>query len=402
MNPLSASRSRLLLAILAGSLFTAAQSFTPLVDKRFSYPGGIPYQVDTDNGDRGRQTGYNRCNSTTDNQNSLCQTSFINSIDDFCLWAPINPNSLVGTVEGEMVAWCTKPGRGTRVIPAGTLQGVQFMKTPDYVQVVGFIDQTKINLAASDDGGEMDPHGADLRGNPLGGLLYSTGFGGGFKQVIEWHNFLGSDFFCLKACDPAGRNAPRFCEHIYDRIGCAYNAPNNARNGVFESCQGANQDFPGVYVQGGVTHTYTQPPESLGPILSIPYTARVPASSNCAQFASASIYAAGAHVTIPGDQVTTTPTPKPTPPTNSPVPTTTPSSTGTDVTVSTTSNLLTEASFAQTPSSSVTVVVTSTQQTPSSPSGSAPGVSQSAAAMTLTISGAASLMGVVFSVLFFA
>lgn len=81
---------------------------------------------------------------------------------DFCLWAPIDPNSSVGVVEGEMVAWCTKPGRGTRVIPAGTLQGVQFMKTPDYVQVVGFIYQTKINLAAGDDGGEMDPHGADL------------------------------------------------------------------------------------------------------------------------------------------------------------------------------------------------------------------------------------------------
>ena len=36
------------------------------------------------------------------------------------------------------------------------------MRTPDYVQVVGFIDQTKINMAASDFGGELDPHGADL------------------------------------------------------------------------------------------------------------------------------------------------------------------------------------------------------------------------------------------------
>jgi len=36
------------------------------------------------------------------------------------------------------------------------------MKTPDYVQVVGFIDQTKINMLKGDYGGEMDPHGADL------------------------------------------------------------------------------------------------------------------------------------------------------------------------------------------------------------------------------------------------
>lgn len=36
------------------------------------------------------------------------------------------------------------------------------MRTPDYVQVVGFIDQTQINLQADDTGGELDPHGADL------------------------------------------------------------------------------------------------------------------------------------------------------------------------------------------------------------------------------------------------
>lgn len=81
---------------------------------------------------------------------------------DFCLWAPIDPNSLVGNVEGEMVAWCTKPGRGTRLIPKDSLQGVQFMKTPDYVQVVGFVNQQRIFLDPTDFGGEMDPHGADL------------------------------------------------------------------------------------------------------------------------------------------------------------------------------------------------------------------------------------------------
>lgn len=61
-----------------------------------------------------------------------------------------------------MVAWCSKPGHGTRLIPAGALTGVQFLKTPDYIQIVGFIDQTKVNIANGDYGGEMDPHGADL------------------------------------------------------------------------------------------------------------------------------------------------------------------------------------------------------------------------------------------------
>jgi len=61
-----------------------------------------------------------------------------------------------------MVAWCTRPGHGTRIIPDGTITGVQFTRAPDYIQVVGFMDQTKINILEGDAGGEMDPHGADL------------------------------------------------------------------------------------------------------------------------------------------------------------------------------------------------------------------------------------------------
>lgn len=47
--------------------------------------------------------------------------------------------------------------QGTRLIPEGALQGVQFLRAPSYVQVVGIIDQTKINIQAGDYGGEMDP-----------------------------------------------------------------------------------------------------------------------------------------------------------------------------------------------------------------------------------------------------
>lgn len=47
-------------------------------------------------------------------------------------------------------------------MPAGTLQGVQYLKTPDYILIAGFIDQTKINIQDGDYGGELDPHGQDL------------------------------------------------------------------------------------------------------------------------------------------------------------------------------------------------------------------------------------------------
>ncbi|KAF7416153.1 hypothetical protein PC9H_002416 [Pleurotus ostreatus] len=285
---------------------------TPLAEKHFPYPSGIPYQADTENLIRGRQTGYNQCNSTTENQDSLCQTAFVNAVDDFCLWAGNKPDSVVGDTEGESVAWCTKPGHGTRLIPEGAIKGVQFIRTPDYLQVVGFIDQTRINIKAGDWGGELDPHGADLRGNPLGGLMYSNGWSNGnsdsYVQVIEWHNFMGGDQFCMKVCDPSKPNAARYCEHILDRIGCAFNAPHDAQPNVFEYCQGDNQDFPGIYVENGVTMTYTQPPESLGPITTMPYTARVPAKSQCVTYESANLFAAIATVSLPAPSGTWAPT----------------------------------------------------------------------------------------------
>ncbi|KAG8695020.1 hypothetical protein FRC09_009438 [Ceratobasidium sp. 395] len=284
-----ALRSFVALAVLAtGAL---AQKGVPLAQKDFDY-NNLPYQADTDDGERGRQFGYNICNSTTENQQSLCQTSIINDLSDWCLWSSPEPNGVIGNIEGESVAYCSKAGHGTRLIPAGAIKGAQFMKTPDYIQIVGLIDQSLINLQADDGGGEMDPHGADQRGNPLGGLVFTNAWGGQYKQAKEWHNFMGSNMFCFKACDPNGANAKHYCEHIYDRIGCQYNAPAAYTEGVFETCEGESQDFPGVYTDAaGAVQTYTQPPESLGEIKTMPYTARMPKSSNCVATPSSVLFA---------------------------------------------------------------------------------------------------------------
>ena len=102
---------------------------------------------------------------------------------------------------------------------------------------------------------------------------------------------MGDNAFCLKACDPSGPNPAGFCQHIYDRIGCAYNAPNNAQNNTFEKCDAESGDPPGVFTSNGAVHTYTQPPESLGPITTQPYVIRVPSSSNCQTFSSAALFA---------------------------------------------------------------------------------------------------------------
>ncbi|KAG1834947.1 hypothetical protein DFJ58DRAFT_614576, partial [Suillus subalutaceus] len=82
---------------------------------------------------RSPQVGYNICNSATENQNSTCRTSMVNHIDDFCLRAPFTLHSTIGDTEQEEVVWRTKPGHGTRVILNGTLQGVQLIRTSEYI-----------------------------------------------------------------------------------------------------------------------------------------------------------------------------------------------------------------------------------------------------------------------------
>ncbi len=110
---------------------------------------------------------------------------------------------------------------------------------------------------------------------------------------------MGGGVFCLKACDPAGPNAAKYCEHVYDRIGCKYNAPAAYQDGVFESCLGANQDFPGIYTgSNGQVSTYQQPAESLGAITTVPYEPKIPASSQCTTYTSAQLYANAPAATI--------------------------------------------------------------------------------------------------------
>lgn len=112
----------------------------------------------------GPQTGTNKC-GTASSATSECQNVYLNSITDFCLFAPPVPGS-VSDHEGDAVSYCTKSGRGTRLIPEGTITGASFVYAPHYVQVTGKGDFTKINVTPEDAGGELDPHGADGTGNP--------------------------------------------------------------------------------------------------------------------------------------------------------------------------------------------------------------------------------------------
>jgi hypothetical protein len=286
---------------------------TPLASLSFAYPTGVPYQAMPFQIVRGSQSGYNICNSTTENQQSQCQTAIINSISDFCLFGPPEPNSTISDTEGIEVAMCSQPGHGTRLIPNGTFTGIQVLNNANYMQIVAHTNQVNINMNIDDFGGELDPHGQDLAGNPMGGLVFSTHFSSDnttYNQVQEWNMFIGGNITAIKIC--TGANAAGFCRNTLDRIGIAYNMPNNAQDGVFEVCDSDTMGLPGVYTSNGQTITYTQPAESLGAITTLPYTPVVPSSSNCVTYQSAQLFSALASVAGPTASGASTATPTPT------------------------------------------------------------------------------------------
>ncbi|KAM5543463.1 hypothetical protein V8D89_002714 [Ganoderma adspersum] len=216
------------------------------------------------------QSGTNQCGTGND-QNSTCQNLYVNAIDDWCIFAPPTPgpDAVIGNTERIEVAWCIKPGHGTRLIPDGAITGAHFVQTPDYVQVTGVGDLTKINIPQNDAGGELDPHGADGNGNPIGGLVFTSAFGT-LAQAHEWTNFVAFNEFCIRVCKD-GPNAPALCNHIYDVMGCDWNMPGDYSSGSFDSCKGDTGEPMGVY--GTSTFFQGQNPT--------PAAHPAPASSSC-------------------------------------------------------------------------------------------------------------------------
>ncbi|BGP25763.1 macrofage activating glycoprotein [Rhodotorula toruloides] len=237
----------------------------PLAAAGYTYYslGNLPHKSESG------QTGYNDC-GTTDSQSSMCQTAFVNSVTDFCLWAPPAPGGTIGDTEEIEVAWCTASGHGARLMPQGTVHSAHMLVTPHYTQITGTGDFTKINVQPGDEGGELDPHGATGNGNPVGSLVFSGG-----QQIHEWTSFISDKEFCFRICHDSS-DAWLWCQHIYDLQGCAWNEPGNYGAG-FDTCQGDGTDLPpGVYsAEGGGLSTYQQ---SQGPAPT-PHAAGK--SSNC-------------------------------------------------------------------------------------------------------------------------
>ncbi|CAO1633441.1 unnamed protein product [Sympodiomycopsis kandeliae] len=285
-------------------------------------PSGLP-----DKTEQG-QTGTNKC-GTDSNPNSQCQNSYLNSIDDFCLWGPPVQGE-VAAHEGDVVAYCTKAGRGTRTIPNGAIHGAQFVKAPHYVQVTGTGDFTGMNIVSGDSGGELDPHGADGTGNPKGGIVFHCE-NGKCSQYHEWMQFMSANEFCFRACRD-GPRATSLCRHTYDELGCGFNMPASYPTDHFESCESNDAEdiafYGGSYFAQDMTKTGAQVPGAHAP----------PQSSNCFNVDANAIYGAVSGNAFGG---------------NSPVTSTSSSSSSSATSSSTTSSMSSSSSSSSSMSTSI-------------------------------------------------
>lgn len=240
---------------------------------------------------------------TPQNQSSMARLLSVNSIDDFCVFAPPEPNSVIGNTEEEEVAWCVQARNNARVIPDGTFTAVHFVKSPLYVQVMGMGDFTKINIADNDEGGELDPHGATGNGNPVGGNVTSN-VSGSDVHYEEWMNYMAYNQFCIRICtaENSTYSAAIECQHTLDEMGCNWVMPGDYTDNSFTSCEADAAYPPGVYpLSNGSTSTFAQRytgtftdgagstglftiGETVTP--QTPYS--TPASSNCQTFSTIS------------------------------------------------------------------------------------------------------------------
>ncbi|KAF9027512.1 hypothetical protein BDZ89DRAFT_1134148 [Hymenopellis radicata] len=188
---------------------------------------------------------------TAVNQTSMARLISLNSIDDWCIFAPPDAGVTIGESEAFEVAWCTQARNNARVIPDGVITGASFIKTDFYVELKAYGDFTKINLQAQDFGGELDPHGATGEGNPVGGNVTTNAVDGKDQSYEEWMSFISYNQVCFRICTNANAtwSAGVMCEHKLDEMGCNFVMPGNYNfNGTFESCDGEVAYPPGVYI----------------------------------------------------------------------------------------------------------------------------------------------------------
>ncbi|CAO1622674.1 unnamed protein product [Parajaminaea phylloscopi] len=211
----------------------------------YETPDHLPDQVAP-----GKQSGSNQCRRRwgDSNPNANCQNLYLNGPDDFCLYSAKTKTN-IEDVEPDVVAFCSRKGYGTRLLPQGMITGLHFIKTPTYGQIALVGDFTKLNLNPKDDGTELDNAGPTGLGNPHGALVYTSLWTNGkkYERSHYWHQFIGYDEASIRWCNPHSSKGYLYCPHIYDRMGSEWNDPARYEKGIFESCDGQEGEVPGFY-----------------------------------------------------------------------------------------------------------------------------------------------------------
>ncbi|WFD02936.1 hypothetical protein MOBT1_001625 [Malassezia obtusa] len=238
----------------------AAQNTAPNDSPKFNFGKADPnYPGVVAQGKNGPTNPKSPKLNTPVNQKSMSRLISINSVDDWCTFGPPDNSKEMGDVEAEVVAYCTKPRNNARVIPDGTVTAAHFVKTDLYVQIMALGDFTKINFKEGDSGGELDPHGATNKGNPVGGNVTSNITG---KDVFyeEWMNYVGHNIMCFRVCIAGSEKAPpkTECQHSLDEVGCNWIMPGDYSPDKFDSCEADPAYPPGIYVSDGSTSSFQQ------------------------------------------------------------------------------------------------------------------------------------------------
>ncbi|KAJ6467679.1 hypothetical protein C8R47DRAFT_990338, partial [Mycena vitilis] len=74
------------------------------------------------------------------------------------------------------------------IISDGAITGLQFIKTPSYIQIAGTTDQAKVTITGAflpliPTVCDLDSGGQDGEGNPTRGLVYTNRFSAGGKNA---------------------------------------------------------------------------------------------------------------------------------------------------------------------------------------------------------------------------
>jgi len=262
------------------------------------------------------------------NQSSYSRLLTLNTVDDFCLFAPPTLANISDSETLE-VAYCLQQRNDARLIPDGTLTGLTILKTDFYIQAMGYGSFTNLNIPYGDEGGELDPHGATGAGNPVGGNVTSN-VTGTDESFAEWMLYIDYNMFCFRICTNANAtfSAAEMCWHELDEMGCEFVMPAQYNfNGTFQTCDADVAMPPGWYptaTVSGTTEFSTFAQYFTGVISGTPYTVGdtvtptapyfTPAQSNCVTVPTVSngvklAAATGASGNTTGSAVTATASP---------------------------------------------------------------------------------------------